>query len=373
MRYVSCFSGIGGLEASVSPALFCESNDEARLLLNQLYPDVEVWSNIEDLHPPKCDVVAGGWPCQDLSVAGRQAGLSGLRSKLLLEMLRVAKEGGSHTVVAENVSNLLRMNSGQEFSASLAAFHTFGFEFVAWRTINAREFGLPQHRSRLLIVASKDRGLAESLFRPFPNMPEDVLAIEKAQEAAGFYWTAGTHSINYSFGYVPTIKIGSSLGIPSPPAIHFGNTIRQLSADEALRLQGFEIPASKFVTKSAAFRAAGNAVAKPIGRWVLDGVASSKANGGIEWKPQQQALFVNEPLSVYPVAGLSIRGLISEPVLAAQLGCLNLIDFVDKKNLANLSGRAARGLLKRIGRSGQACPTTLQVGLEAIAAGAEES
>ena len=133
MRYLSCFSGIGGLEATDSPVLLCEMDDDARRVLSEVHPSAELWPDVETLVPPRVDVVAGGWPCQDLSVAGLRAGLEGLKSRLLLEMLRVAKEAGAHTVVAENVPNLLRMRSGLEFRASLTAFHRFGFGCVAWR------------------------------------------------------------------------------------------------------------------------------------------------------------------------------------------------------------------------------------------------
>lgn len=103
MRYISCFSGIGGLEASHSPELFCELDPNAAAVLKARNPAVPIWSDICSLHPPLTEVVAGGWPCQDLSIAGRQEGLKGLRSGLLCELLRVAVEAQAHTVVAKNV------------------------------------------------------------------------------------------------------------------------------------------------------------------------------------------------------------------------------------------------------------------------------
>ena len=223
MRYVSCFSGIGGLEASTHPLVLCESDPDAVAVLEKIYSGVDVRPDVRTFEPPRVDVVAGGWPCQDLSIAGQQRGLSGLRSGLLLDMLRVAVRGGAHTVVAENVTNLLRMRKGFEFIASLEAFRDAGYPHIGWRTLNAREFGLPQNRARLLIIASKSADIVWTLFRELPPLPTPV---RRGDSAAGFYWTAGIHSINYSRGYVPTIKVGSSVGIASPPAVHYGEVVR---------------------------------------------------------------------------------------------------------------------------------------------------
>jgi len=369
VRYLSCFSGIGGLEASTPPVLFCESDPAAASVLKALHPSIEVFPDVQTLAPPIVDVVAGGWPCQDLSVAGRQAGLSGLRSSLLLDMLRVAQAASAHTIVAENVTNLLRMRNGKEFAAALDAMNEFGFKHIAWRTVNTREFGLPQNRSRLLIIASKDPAISSTLFRPLPSLYERSISLQAKDEAAGFYWTAGTHSINYSRGYVPTIKIGSSLGIASPPAVHYGRVVRTLSPSESLRLQGFDIDESLFPTPTSAYKAAGNAVAKPIGRWVMDGITEANAVQALKWTPTQDELFNAEfGMTSYPSAGFASMGLVTAVEVSRQSATTNLIDFLDVSSEARLSTRASRGLLGRLGKSGQVCPVELRLLLEELAA-----
>lgn len=360
MKYLSCFSGIGGLEASVSPEVFCEIDAEVSSILKSQHPGVEVWPDVQTFEPPQVEVVAGGWPCQDISIAGNQAGLSGLRSGLLLDMLRVAQSAGAHTVVAENVANLLKMRNGSEFDASLRAMHTAGFPFVSWRLLNAREFGLPQHRSRLLIIASQDRALAQSLFRTIPKVDERNFDPEMKGKAAGFYWTAGTHSINYSRGYVPTIKVGSGLGIASPPAVHYDDVVRLLSPREALLLQGFDIPVSAFSSPTAAYRASGNAVARPIGRWVLDGVLSGLRLDEVDFASSQDSLFSDTfGPGRFPDVGISIGGRVLPVVVGAAPLVLNLVDFLDTTSEERLSPRASQGLLDRLERSGQDCPARL--------------
>lgn len=317
-------------------------------------------------------MVAGGWPCQDLSIAGKQEGLKGLRSGLLRELLRVAVEAKAHTVVAENVLNLLRMREGAEFAASLEEFAKNGFPFVAWRVLNARQFGLPQNRSRLVLVASHHRDMAYTLFRDLKPSRE-IVDRGNHDEAAGFYWTAGTHSINYTVGYVPTIKIGSSVGIVSPPAVHYGDVVRTLSANEALALQGFDLTESDFPSRTAAHKAAGNAVARDIGRWVLDGLALAGCVSPPSRESPQIPLFEGDPQEgTYPNAGVCDPEGVT-PVLLPKGGAKarNLSDFLDRNSAERLSQRAATGLLKRLDQSGHDCPSTLRSALRELAIGRE--
>lgn len=369
MDYISCFSGIGGLEGSASPLIACELDDSCHDILRATFSELEIHPDIETLVPPHAEVVAGGWPCQDISIAGLQAGLSGVRSKLLYELLRVAKDSKAHTLIAENVTNLLRLAGGLEFQNSLKAIHEAGFPFIGWRVLNAREFGLPQHRTRLIIIASKEMRRVASLFRDTPKLDESVVSPRKASMAAGFYWTAGTHSINYSRGYTPTVKVGSSLNIPSPPAVHYGENIRQISPSEALSLQGFNSEAFSHVSAKDVFRMAGNAVPRPIGRWVFEGIENEiHEEYSIDKYPPQLGLFSIDAGVRFHSKGVSVNGEVSEvkvpktPNLAT-----NLIDYLDTTSEDSLSPRAASGLLRRLERSGQTIDGDLHRALREVA------
>jgi len=197
--------------------------------------------------------------------------------------------------------------------------------------------------------------------------------------AAGFYWTAGIHSLNYSRGYVPTIKVGSSLNIASPPAVHIGATVRQLTPVEALRLQGFEIEIGGFSSAKAALRAAGNAVPRPMGRWLMDGILGE--DQAFHEFSTQESLFHEWSFSSgigessrHPKMGISIDGAIS-PVKIRASGdqSTNLIDYLDSGDHPSLSRRAATGLLERLARSGQPCPEDLRDVLEGISSRDQES
>lgn len=369
MKYISCFSGIGGLEASKPPILFCESSASAAGVLRSIYPTREVWSDVRTLDPPQADVVAGGWPCQDLSVAGQQAGMAGAQSGLLGELIRVAARARARVIVAENVPNLLRLRNGREFAAALDAWTTSGFGFIGWRIVNAREIGLPQNRRRLILVASREPDLVGALFQPLAGAHPPPRPQNRELQAAGFYWTGGLHSINYGVGYAPAIKVGSSLGIPSPPAVHYGDVVRKVTPREALDLQGFgDLAESAFESTADAYRAAGNAVPRPMGRWIMDSVLAGRSYRLPDALPVQPCLHMSLASALrFPEAGTCIRGQVTPVRVTSGSLANNLGEFLDATEQSRLSQRAARGLIERLDRSGHPCPDALRQVLSELA------
>jgi len=99
-------------------------------------------------------VMLGGFPCQDLSVAGKRKGFSGERSVLAFEFLRVAESLQPRWIVLENVPGLLSSNGGRDFARLVDEVVGCGYG-VAWRILDARYFGVPQRRRRVFIVARR--------------------------------------------------------------------------------------------------------------------------------------------------------------------------------------------------------------------------
>jgi site-specific DNA-cytosine methylase len=97
------------------------------------------------------DVLFGGFPCQDVSVAGKRAGLSGERSGLWFEFRRIVSELRPNWVVIENVPGLLSSHSGRDFTTILLGLEELGYGW-AYRVLDARWFGVPQRRRRVFIV-----------------------------------------------------------------------------------------------------------------------------------------------------------------------------------------------------------------------------
>jgi DNA (cytosine-5)-methyltransferase 1 len=100
------------------------------------------------------DLVCGGFPCQDLSVAGKRAGLAGARSGLFYDALRFATHTKAETILLENVPGLLSSNQGRDFGAVLTALADSGYSNIEWRLLDSQFFGVPQRRRRVFIVAS---------------------------------------------------------------------------------------------------------------------------------------------------------------------------------------------------------------------------
>jgi len=121
---------------------------------------------VEDIRLPNTSVpdaigiVAGGFPCQDLSVAGKRAGFDGKRSVLFYEAARIADLvlGTGGWLLIENVPGLFSSNGGRDFAAVLAALAELGFHDLAWRVLDSRYFGVPQRRRRVFILARRSRG-----------------------------------------------------------------------------------------------------------------------------------------------------------------------------------------------------------------------
>ena len=170
MKYISLFTGIGGFEsAKHDPILMCEKDKHCQEFLSRKYNDIEIVDDINTLASKKnklskVDLVAGGWPCQDLSVAGKQKGFNGKQSILFYKLLEVAIKSRSQTIIAENVPNLLNIEQGRVFADVLNELKNAGYSHIAWRILNTREFNIPQQRRRLFIIASKDKQIAKNLF-----------------------------------------------------------------------------------------------------------------------------------------------------------------------------------------------------------------
>ena len=174
----SLFSGVGcfdlGLERAGMRCIWqCEADKTARSVLKRHWPDVPIYEDIRKIDTEQLvrdglrpDVIVGGWPCQDLSVAGRRAGLAGERSGLFFEMLRVIEGLRPQWFIAENVPGLLSSNGGEDFAAVLRGLVQCGYG-VSWRILDAQFFGVPQRRRRVFLVGHFGSGCsAQVLFEP---------------------------------------------------------------------------------------------------------------------------------------------------------------------------------------------------------------
>lgn len=176
-RAASLFSGIGGFDLGFERAGFeitfqCEIQEFCRTILEKQWPTVPRAKNIKELqvaHIPASDVWAGGFPCQDVSLArmGQRDGLRGSRSGLFHEFARLIGEASPRVVVLENVAGLLSSHRGQDFGTVIGTLADFGYS-VGWRVLNSKNFGVPQSRQRVYIVGCHrdEHGPGQILFEP---------------------------------------------------------------------------------------------------------------------------------------------------------------------------------------------------------------
>lgn len=170
MKFGSLFSGIGGFDLGFERAgMDCvwqiEIDKECNRVLAKQFPSIERFDDVSKVERlPGVDVFCGGFPCQDLSVAGKREGLAGERSGLWFEFLRIVKSNLPRFVVIENVPGLYSSDGGSDFAIIVRGLVECGY-CVAWRVLDSQYDGVAQRRRRVFIVGSLGNGsCAEILF-----------------------------------------------------------------------------------------------------------------------------------------------------------------------------------------------------------------
>lgn len=171
----SLFSGIGGFEAGLERAgmqiaFQVELDPACQRVLEHHWPDVPRFEDVTHVgrsNLPDVDVLCGGFPCQDLSVAGRRTGLSGERSGLWWQFHRVLDGLRPEWIVIENVPGLLSSNAGRDMATLLSSLGQLGY-WWAYRVLDAQYDGVPQRRRRVFIVGHSGEWTAPAtvLFEP---------------------------------------------------------------------------------------------------------------------------------------------------------------------------------------------------------------
>ena len=277
MRIGALFAGIGGLELGLHEAghrtiMTCETWEPAIAVLKERFVGVPNHRDVRNLRslPSEIDLLTAGFPCQDLSQAGMTAGITGKRSSLVDHVFRLLDRTRVPIVVLENVSFMLQLDRGAAMNSLTTAFEERGYRW-AYRTVNSLSF-LPQRRERVFLVASACDLEPEKVLFADEALPRHS-STKLTTRAHGFYWTEGVRGLGWAVDAVPTLKNGSTVGIPSPPAILLpsGRVIKPDIRD-AERLQGFPEgwtePAEKVVRGSLRWSLVGNSVTVPVAAWL---------------------------------------------------------------------------------------------------------
>jgi DNA (cytosine-5)-methyltransferase 1 len=274
------FAGIGGIEQGLSDAgghaaLLCEWWEPANAVLATRFPEVPLVGDVRDLKSlPKVDVVAAGFPCTDLSQAGMTRGIQGSQSGLVGEVFRLLRHQRVAMLALENVRNMLVLDGGEAMRYLVSELEELGYRW-AYRLVDSRFTGVPQRRQRVIFVAALDvdpRGVV------FADEAGEPCTTRYGDDCFGFYWTEGLRGLGWAQDAVPTLKGGSTVGIPSPPAVWWptgdlGRRVVVPSIEDAEAMQGFPrgwtAPAVEVERRTGTrWKLVGNAVTVGVSTWL---------------------------------------------------------------------------------------------------------
>lgn len=358
LNELGLFAGIGGFEVGLRQAghktrMLCEIWEPAVAVLQDRFPRValvpDVTSLAEDpeLIPQRVDLLTAGFPCTDLSQAGMTAGIKGKNSGLVYQVFRILHRRPVPWVILENVPFMLRLKRGRAMGVIVDELERLGYRW-AYRVIDSRAFGVPQRRQRVFLLASLE------------GDPRDVLLSEDAgpeaepakdgwrKAACGFYWTEGVRGLGWAHDAVPTLKGGSTVGIPSSPAVAMpdGRLVKPTITD-AERMQGFDAGwtagAESVARVGFRWKLVGNAVTVDVARWL-----GERLRQPLEYDPagdQPLPRGSTWPTAAYNVDGKRFVAPVSE--WPTKLTREPLVDFLEESDVDLLSARATHGFLNR--------------------------
>ena len=178
---ISLFAGVGGFDLAlqnngVEVTAAVEIDKKAREVLAKHFPNTKLFNDVQEVTGEQLKatgfisergILTGGFPCQDLSIAGLRRGLAGKRSGLFHEIIRLTDELKPQFIILENVAGLLSSQRGKDMGIVITALVERGYG-VCWRVLDSQNIGLPQRRKRVFIVASlgNHRQPVKILFEP---------------------------------------------------------------------------------------------------------------------------------------------------------------------------------------------------------------
>lgn len=200
MRHLDLFSGIGGFALALEraglarPVGFVEIDPYCRRVLAKHWPDVPIYEDVttREFHDGEADIITGGFPCQDISLAGEGAGLAGSRSGLWRELLRAIRVVRPRYAIVENVSALL----GRGMGTVLGDLASVGYD-AEWHCIPASAVGAPHRRDRVWIIAHPGGEQHEGDCAPFGG-----------EVAAQLSWASASSSTNKNRAFVDSMCVG---------------------------------------------------------------------------------------------------------------------------------------------------------------------
>ena len=361
MAVAGLFAGIGGFELAFSRAgfkmnLLAEIDPAARAVLRARFPNTATHSDVRLLSrlPDDTKIVTAGFPCQNLSMAGDKAGISGRKSGVVQRLFDLVGKRGALTVVIENVYFMLQLDAGTAMDWLVTRLEDLGFIW-AYRVVDTMGFGLPQRRRRVYLLASRDHLDPREVLFADAQVPSEAPK-PSLDNPLGFYWTEGRSGVGLTVDGIPPLKVGSAVGIPSPPAVLFPDRevlVPSLTACEAL--QGFPSGWTDIegghAERNPGWRMVGNAVSVPVAQWVADRIRTPRPTLQFEERPIEEG--ARWPEAAWNVGAGRVGVAAGDRPLAMTMRSIS--EFRDH-TWSRLSERAIGGFVGRAKRGGLQMP-----------------
>ena len=218
INHLDLFSGIGGFHLGFERAgykvnaFFSEIDQHAVAVYKHQFPSSTYVGSVTDVHGgdlPRIDLITFGSPCQDFSLAGKRQGMSGERSSLVTEAIRLIDECRPRVFVWENVKGTFSSNSGEDFAAIIQAFTNIGGYRLEWQLLNTAWF-LPQNRERIYLVGylGRPKHYSGSVF-PINETGREDIPLEGARAAVSKTLTARGQADLHSGLQLVEVKYGA--------------------------------------------------------------------------------------------------------------------------------------------------------------------
>ncbi|MFA5543990.1 MAG: DNA cytosine methyltransferase, partial [Bacilli bacterium] len=309
-KFIDLFAGIGGFRLGFEQHGFeCVFSSENNKRVQQIYhanfgetPDGDITQISAESIPP-FDVLLAGFPCQPFSVAGNRRGFEDTRGTLFFEIVRIVTHHRPKVIVLENVKNFKNHDKGNTFNTVITTLNDLGYQ-TSWEVFNAKDFGVPQSRERLIIIATlngtkfdfskielkppvviKDileedsedikylndedytiidnpkKQLSGIIFAGYKNKSEQFMAKNKDADLTCSGIHSQPHKINSSDGIQPTLMASETAG---RYLIYHNGKVRKLTIKECFRMMGFPDDFKRVGSKAQLYASIGNSIVVPM-------------------------------------------------------------------------------------------------------------